>query len=41
MPAADHSRWTAPAELAQAILWLASPLNTVTSGAVLPAYGGG
>jgi NAD(P)-dependent dehydrogenase (short-subunit alcohol dehydrogenase family) len=39
MPGADHSRWTKPAEVARAILWLASPENTVTSGAVLPVYG--
>jgi NAD(P)-dependent dehydrogenase (short-subunit alcohol dehydrogenase family) len=39
MPGADHTRWTQPAEVAQAILWLASPDNTATSGAVLPVYG--
>jgi NAD(P)-dependent dehydrogenase (short-subunit alcohol dehydrogenase family) len=39
MPAADHDRWPKPAELARAILWLASPDNTVTSGAVVPVYG--
>jgi NAD(P)-dependent dehydrogenase (short-subunit alcohol dehydrogenase family) len=39
MPKADHSHWTRPAEVAQAILWLASPDNTATSGAVLPVYG--
>jgi NAD(P)-dependent dehydrogenase (short-subunit alcohol dehydrogenase family) len=39
MPNADHARWTKPAELARTILWLASPDNTLTSGAALPAYG--
>jgi NAD(P)-dependent dehydrogenase (short-subunit alcohol dehydrogenase family) len=39
MPRADHARWTRPAEVARAILWLASPENTATSGAVLPVYG--
>jgi NAD(P)-dependent dehydrogenase (short-subunit alcohol dehydrogenase family) len=41
MPKADPGRWTKPAELAKLILWLASPDNSVTSGAVLPAYEGG
>lgn len=39
MPKADPSRWTKPAELARLILWLASPENTATTGAVVPAYG--
>jgi NAD(P)-dependent dehydrogenase (short-subunit alcohol dehydrogenase family) len=39
MPAADHARWPRPAALAATILWLASPENTVTSGAVVPVYG--
>jgi NAD(P)-dependent dehydrogenase (short-subunit alcohol dehydrogenase family) len=39
MPGADHARWTQPAEVARAILWLASPENTATSGAVVPVYG--
>ena len=39
MPDADHARWPRPAELAASILWLASPENTVTSGAVVPVYG--
>lgn len=39
MPDADHGRWPAPAELAEAICFLASPANTVTSGAVVPVYG--
>src|SRR4051812_32675187 len=39
MPGADFGRWTRPAEVARAIFWLASPDNTVTSGAVVPVYG--
>jgi NAD(P)-dependent dehydrogenase (short-subunit alcohol dehydrogenase family) len=39
MPSADHRRWPKPAELAATIIWLASPANTATSGAVLPVYG--
>ncbi|MCL4228272.1 MAG: SDR family NAD(P)-dependent oxidoreductase [Myxococcales bacterium] len=39
MPAADHARWPRPAELARAILDLASPANALTSGALLPVYG--
>jgi NAD(P)-dependent dehydrogenase (short-subunit alcohol dehydrogenase family) len=39
MPDAAHARWPKPAEVARAILWLASPENTLTSGAVVPVYG--
>jgi NAD(P)-dependent dehydrogenase (short-subunit alcohol dehydrogenase family) len=39
MPGADHASWPRPAELAEAIAFLASPENTVTSGALLPVYG--
>ena len=39
MPRADHARWPEPAELAAAILWLASDANAVTSGALVPVYG--
>jgi len=39
MPNADFSRWPTPAQLATAILWLASPQNVLTSGAVVPVYG--
>jgi NAD(P)-dependent dehydrogenase (short-subunit alcohol dehydrogenase family) len=39
MPTADHTSWAKPAELAQTILWLASPDNLLTSGAIIPAYG--
>jgi NAD(P)-dependent dehydrogenase (short-subunit alcohol dehydrogenase family) len=39
MPTADHSRWTRPADLARLILWLASPANAVTWGAIVPVPG--
>lgn len=39
MPDADHATWPTPAELAEAIGFLASPANTVTSGALVPVYG--
>ena len=39
MPNADHAAWPKPAELAEAIAFLASPENTVTSGTLLPVYG--
>jgi NAD(P)-dependent dehydrogenase (short-subunit alcohol dehydrogenase family) len=39
MPKADHDRWPKPAELARAVIWLISPQQTVTSGALLPVYG--
>jgi len=41
MPKADHAAWPRPAELAQAIGFLASPDNTLTSGALIPVYGRG
>lgn len=40
MPEADHSRWVATADLAEIIVFLASPANRVTRGAVIPVYGG-
>ena len=40
MPAADHARWPKPAEIAVALAWLISPANVVTSGALVPVYGG-
>jgi NAD(P)-dependent dehydrogenase (short-subunit alcohol dehydrogenase family) len=40
MPDADHQRWVAPADLAKMIVFLASPANRVTRGAVIPVYGG-
>lgn len=39
MPKADFMRWPKPNDLAEAVLWLASPENRLTSGAVLPVYG--
>ncbi len=39
MPKADHGTWPKPEELARAILWLASPENRLTSGALIPVYG--
>ncbi len=39
MPDADHDAWPKPAELAQTILFLASPANQVTRGAIVPVYG--
>ncbi len=40
MPAADFASWPKVADVAAAILWLASPANKVTRGAVVPVYGG-
>jgi NAD(P)-dependent dehydrogenase (short-subunit alcohol dehydrogenase family) len=39
MPDADHAAWPKPAEIAQTILFLASPENQVTRGAIVPVYG--
>ena len=39
MPKADHDKWPKPEELARTIVWLASPDNTLTSGALVPVYG--
>ncbi|MGH6973947.1 MAG: SDR family NAD(P)-dependent oxidoreductase [Gemmatimonadales bacterium] len=39
MPKAPHDRWPKPAEIAAAILWLASSANQLTSGALVPVYG--
>jgi len=38
MPKADPSKWVALEAAAETILFLVSPQNTVTSGAVLPLY---
>jgi NAD(P)-dependent dehydrogenase (short-subunit alcohol dehydrogenase family) len=40
MADADFSRWVAPADVARLIVFLASPENRVTRGAVIPVYGG-
>jgi NAD(P)-dependent dehydrogenase (short-subunit alcohol dehydrogenase family) len=39
MPKADHARWPKPAEVARTIVWLASPENQLTTGALIPVYG--
>jgi NAD(P)-dependent dehydrogenase (short-subunit alcohol dehydrogenase family) len=39
MPNADFNAWPKVAEVAATILFLASPENTVTRGAVVPVYG--
>jgi NAD(P)-dependent dehydrogenase (short-subunit alcohol dehydrogenase family) len=39
MPKADYSRWPKVEEVAATILFLASPDNRVTRGAVVPVYG--
>ncbi len=39
MPHADHAAWPKVEEVAQTILFLASPANKVTRGAVVPVYG--
>jgi NAD(P)-dependent dehydrogenase (short-subunit alcohol dehydrogenase family) len=39
MPKADHASWPKVEEVAATILFLASPGNRVTRGAVVPVYG--
>jgi NAD(P)-dependent dehydrogenase (short-subunit alcohol dehydrogenase family) len=39
MPKADFNAWPKVEEVAATILFLASPQNTVTRGAIVPAYG--
>jgi len=39
MPKADHGAWAKVEEVAATILFLASPENRVTRGAVVPVYG--
>jgi NAD(P)-dependent dehydrogenase (short-subunit alcohol dehydrogenase family) len=41
MPKADPSAWPKPAEIATTIVWLASPDNRLTTGALVPVYGAG
>jgi NAD(P)-dependent dehydrogenase (short-subunit alcohol dehydrogenase family) len=41
MPDADRSRWAAPADIAEAVLWLISPSNTTVTGTIVPVYGRG
>jgi len=40
MPDAPHDRWVAPDAIAELIVFLASPDNRVTRGAVVPVYAG-
>jgi NAD(P)-dependent dehydrogenase (short-subunit alcohol dehydrogenase family) len=39
MPGADYGTWPSAEEVAEAILFLASEQNQLTSGAVMPVYG--
>jgi hypothetical protein len=39
MPKADHTAWPKVEEVAATILFLASPDNKVTRGAIVPVYG--
>ena len=39
MPGADHALWPTPAQIGEAVAFLASPGNQLTSGALVPVYG--
>jgi NAD(P)-dependent dehydrogenase (short-subunit alcohol dehydrogenase family) len=39
MPKADFAAWPKVEEVARTILFLASPENAVTRGAIVPVYG--
>lgn len=39
MPTADHAAWPKPAELAEAIAFLISPENALTTGTLVPVFG--
>jgi NAD(P)-dependent dehydrogenase (short-subunit alcohol dehydrogenase family) len=39
MPNADHASWPKPEEIAEAIVFLVSKENTLTSGTLLPVFG--
>ena len=39
MPTADHASWPKPAEIAEAIAFLASKQNVLTNGSLMPVYG--
>lgn len=39
MPNANHDLWPKPEEIAETILFLLSPQNRLTSGALVPVYG--
>jgi len=40
MPNADYSKWVSPDEVADVILFLASPNSDAVSGAAIPVFGG-
>lgn len=39
MPTAEHGRWPTPEQIAETIVFLASPANRATRSAVVPVYG--
>lgn len=39
MPDADYDAWPKPEEIAETIVFLASPQNAATRGALVPVYG--
>ncbi|MBL8763044.1 MAG: SDR family NAD(P)-dependent oxidoreductase [Phycisphaerae bacterium] len=39
MPDADFTKWATLDDVSRTVVWLASPSNTVTRGAVVPVYG--
>lgn len=39
MPSADHAKWPSVADVAETIVFLASPSNRVTRSAIVPVYG--
>ena len=41
MPDADFDAWPSVEAVAETIAWLASPENTLTTGALVPVYGRG
>jgi NAD(P)-dependent dehydrogenase (short-subunit alcohol dehydrogenase family) len=40
MPNADFTKWPKPEQIAETILFLCAPENRLTSGALIPVYGG-
>ncbi|MEM9167094.1 MAG: SDR family NAD(P)-dependent oxidoreductase [Planctomycetota bacterium] len=39
MPDADHAMWSSVQQVSETVCWLASSLNQVTRGALVPVYG--
>lgn len=39
MPGADHSKWPSLTDVAESIVYLASPINKATRGGLVPVYG--